>query len=203
MQRQKTDKKIILGITGSFGSGKSTVSGIFKTFGAQIIDADKLAHACIEPEGRCYKRIIKAFGALILRSDKTINRAGLGEIVFRNKKSLEKINSIIHPEVIRQIKAGIRASKSRVVVLDVPLLIESGLSKLVDKLIVVKISREAQIKRAKRRGHLSKADISKRINSQIPLRLKERLADFVIDNSGTIGETKKQVGEIRRFLWKN
>ena len=203
MPRQKKDKKIILGVTGGFGSGKSTVSGILKTYGAELIDADKLAHGCIASQGKCYKRLIRAFGSKILKNDESIDRAKLGKVVFGNKKLLRRINNIIHPEVIKEIKKRIERSKSGVIVLDVPLLIESGLKGLVDKLIVVKLKRDEQIKRALRKCALKKSDILKRINSQIPLRVKSRLADFVIDNSGSITKTRKQVGEIRRILWKN
>ena len=200
MPRQKQNKKIILGVTGSFGSGKTTVAGFFKTFGAEVIDADKLAHERIAPKGKCYKRIIAAFSEQILRSDETIDRSKLSGMVFDNKKLLKKLNKIVHPEVIREIKKRIKKSKTKIIVLDVPLLIESGLEKLVDKLIVVKINRNEQIKRIKNKTSLSEKDILKRINSQIPLRVKERLADFVIDNSATAGITKEQVKTIWRSL---
>jgi dephospho-CoA kinase len=196
-------KKIILGVTGSFGSGKSTVAGIFKSFGAKIIDADKLAHKSIGPGNPAYKKIIKAFGKDILRKNKIIERRKLAAIVFNNKKLLKKLNNIIHPEVIRTIKSQIKNSHSKIIVLDVPLLIEAGLRELVDKIIVVKITRIEQIKRIQKKTTLSKTDILKRIKYQIPLRAKARLADFIIDNSGTIGETKKQAVRIRRLLWKN
>lgn len=203
MPRQNKIKKVILGITGGYSSGKSTVAAMFEEYGAGIIDADKLAHNCIAPKGKCYGKIIRAFGARILRRDKTIDRKKLGEIVFANRKMLKVINNIIHPEAIREIKRRIVISKSRVIVLDVPLLIESGLRGLVDKLIVVSLSRNEQIKRALSKSGLKRSDALKRINSQIPMSAKMRLADFVIDNGGTRAKTKKQVAEIRRKLWKN
>lgn len=203
MSRQKRSNKIILGVTGGFGSGKSTVSGILKTYGAELIDADKLAHSCIASQGKCYKRLIRAFGNKILKNDESIDRAKLGKIVFWNKRLLGRINNIIHPEVIKEIKKRIKRSKSGVIVLDVPLLIESGLKGLVDKLIVVKASRITQIRRALRKGALKKSDILKRINSQIPLRVKSRLADFVIDNSGSITKTRKQVADTWRSLGRS
>jgi dephospho-CoA kinase len=204
MLRQKPNrKKLILGLTGSFGSGKTTVAKVFKSFGAEIIDADKLAHECLIPKSPAYKKIIGTFGKEILRKNKLINRRRLGEFVFSNKNLLRKLNNIIHPQVIGIIENRIRNSKSKVIVLDAPLLIESGLTKIIDKLIVVKIDRDKQIKRIQGKTSLGRPDILKRIKSQIPLSRKVRLAHFVIDNSGTKKKTRKQVGQIRRILWKN
>lgn len=199
----KRQKQIILGLTGSFGSGKTTVARIFKSFGAQIIDADKLAHGCIAPGSPAYEKIIHAFGNGILDKDGRIDRKKLSDIVFNDINLLIKLNSIIHPQVIRIIKAKINSSKSKVIVLDAPLLLEAGLKGLVDKLLVVKITRARQLKRIQNKTSLSKQDILKRIKSQIPLPQKVRLADFVIDNSATLSETMKQVEQIRRLLWKN
>src|SRR3989338_978476 len=111
MPRQKQNKKIILGVTGSFGSGKTTVAAFFKTYSAEVIDADKLAHGCIAPKGRCYKKIVAAFGGQILKNDETIDRPKLGSIVFSSKKLLKKLNNIIHPEVIKEIRKRINKSK--------------------------------------------------------------------------------------------
>jgi len=202
-RRNPHKKKIILGITGSFGSGKTTVARIFKSFGAKIIDADKLAHGCITPRSTAYEKIIRIFGKEILKKDRIIDRRKLAVIVFNNINLLIKLNNIIHPQVIQIIKNKINYAKSKVIVLDAPLLIEAGLVKLVDKLIVVKINRARQIKRIQNKTSLTKTDILKRIKSQVPLREKARLADFVIDNSGSIQETKKQVEQMRRLLWKN
>jgi len=196
-------KRFILGITGSFGSGKTTVARIFKSFGAKIIDADKLAHKCIRPENPAYKRIVNVFGKDILNKNRTIDREKLARIVFNNKNFLKKLNKIIHPQVIRIIKQQINTAKSKIIVLDAPLLIEAGLRQIVDKIIVVKITRKKQIERIKNKTSLGPLDILKIIKSQIPLSRKVRLANFVVDNSGTIGETKKQVERIRRLLWKN
>jgi len=205
MKRQKQNKKrIVIGITGSFGSGKTTVAGMLKSFGAYVIDADKLAHGCISRGNPAYERIIHTFGRGILKENRVINRKRLADVVFNNINLLIKLNNIIHPQVIRLIKDKINSSMAKVIVLDAPLLLEAGLKGLVDKLLVVKINRDAQIERIKNRMSLTKTDILKRIKSQIPLSQKLRLADFIIDNSGTIQETRKQVEQIkRRVLWKN
>jgi dephospho-CoA kinase len=195
--------KIIIGLTGSFGSGKSTVAKIFKAYGAKIIDADKIAHKAIRPHSQIYQKIIKAFGKDILKRDKVIDRRKLADKVFNNKKSLRKLSQIVHPEVIRVIKKEMKDALQKVVVLDAPLLIETGLARMVDKLIVVKINRKEQIKRMQRKFHLKRMDILRRVRSQIPLSYKLHMADFIIDNNGTIEMTKKQVGQIRRLLWRS
>ncbi len=202
MQRQK-GKKIILGLTGSFGSGKTTVARILRSYGALILDADKIAHQCIGRGGSAYKKILSVFGDRILGKDKRIDRRRLAAIVFSDKGLLKKLNKIIHPQVTGIIKENIKRSKKRVIVIDAPLLIESGLHRIADKLIVVKINRAEQLKRIQKKFSLSKSHILKRIKAQIPLPCKVRMADFVIDNNATIRRTKEELDKIRRRLWKS
>ena len=203
MPRQKQNKKIIIGLTGSFGSGKSTVAGILAAYGAKIIDADKIAASCLIPGSGIYKKVISAFGDKVISKGKAIDRPALARIVFSDQQLLRKLNSIVHPEVIRMIKAKMNSKKKGVLVLDAPLLLEAGLKNAVDKLIVVTINRDTQVKRLLKKTSLKKAAILKRIKSQIPLRAKARLADFIIDNSGSLQSTRKQVAQIRRKLWKS
>ncbi|MCX5706891.1 MAG: dephospho-CoA kinase [Candidatus Omnitrophica bacterium] len=204
MPRQKQNKKkVVIGLTGSFGSGKSTVAEIFKSYGAFVIDADRIAHSSIKKSAKTYRKIIKVFGVSILNNRKEIDRGKLGKIVFNRQNLLKKLNKIIHPEVIRIIKTGIRKKKGGMIILDVPLLLEAGLAKIAPQLIVVTISRDKQIQRLLKKTYLSKTEILKRIKTQIPLRQKSRSADFIIDNSSSIRKTRKQVVEIRRKLWKN
>jgi dephospho-CoA kinase len=196
MKRRVSNKAVILGLTGSFGSGKSTVAGIFRSFGAKIVDADEIAHRLISPRGPAYKKILKAFGKGILNKDKSIDRGKLAGIVFNNKAMLVKLNKIMHPAIIKIMKEEMRASRAKVIVLDAPLLIEAGLAKSVDKIILVTVKKDTQIKRLQRKTGLGRAAILKRIKCQIPLKEKERLADFIIDNNGTLKSTKKQVTKL-------
>lgn len=195
MKKQKANK-LILGLTGSFGSGKTTVAKILKSYGAKIIDADKIAHQVIRPGKPAYNKIVYAFGVRVLNKDKSINRHCLAQIVFNHHNLLVKLNSVVHPEVIKIIKGELKRVKKGVVVIDAPLLIETGLDKLVDKLIVVKINKSEQLARLGQKLGLVKRDIQLRINCQLPLEDKVRMADFVIDNSKTILQTKKQAVEI-------
>lgn len=192
----RRDKKIVLGITGGYGTGKTTVAKIFKSFGAKVIDADKIAHSLIKPGTAVYNKIIAVFGSRILKKDKSINRAKLSGIVFNNHKLLERLNKIVHPTVIRIIKDELDRTSRKTVVLDIPLFFEAGLRHLVDKIIVVKLGRRKQLERLLNKTSFTRQDILKRINVQMPLSDKIRLSDFVIDNSGTIEKTKKQVEKL-------
>jgi len=202
-QKPKPKKKIILGLTGGLGSGKTYVAKIFRLYAAQVIDADNIAHSIIRPGKKTYKRVVKSFGRQILNKDKTINRSCLARIIFNDKKLLFKLNRIMHPEIIRIIKTKIKTASKQIIIIDAPLLIEAGLKKMVDKIIVVAATRENQINRLLKRRQFNRADIARRINAQISLAKKVRMADFVIDNNGSKENTRKQVGIIRRKLWKN
>ncbi len=194
MKRPVTvNKKLVLGITGSFGSGKSTVAGMFKNFGAEVLDADKIAHQVISPGRAAYKKIVSLFGNGILKKNSEIRRDKLAKRVFGEKNLLKRLGRIIHPQVIRIMRERIKKSPKKIIVLDVPLLIEAHLDDLTDKIIVVTAAQERQLVRLKQKTHLSRLDILKRIRAQMPILDKVRMADFVIDNNGTIGQTKQQV----------
>lgn len=201
MRRQKgSKKKFILGLTGTFGSGKSTCAGFFRGLGALVLDADKIAHKCIRLNKPAYKKIIRLFGGEILKKNGSIDRKKLARIVFNDTRLLARLNNIVHPEVIRDIKSEINSSKAKVIVLDVPLLIESGLTRIADKLAVVKIPRKTQIERIQNKTSLGRSDILSRIRCQLPQSAKIGLADFIIDNAGSRVRTKKQVIKIWKTL---
>jgi dephospho-CoA kinase len=198
LKRKKA--KLVLGLTGTIGSGKSTVARMFKTKDSLLIDADKLAHDSFRIGSSVYKQVVAYFGEGILRPDKRIDRAKLAAIAFVNKAALIKLNKIVHKAVIAEIKRLVKDSGKKLVILDAALLIEAGLKKMVDKLVVVKAGRQQQILRSQRRLGLSKDEVSQRMKYQISQSAKLRLADFIIDNSGLISKTRKQVSEIRRAL---
>lgn len=174
---------MIVGITGSFGTGKTTVAKIFKRLGAKLIDADKIAHEFISPS----------------------RRRELAEIIFKKKAYLELICKILHPLIITRIKKELKKlnPKKNIIVIDAPLLIETGLHRIVDYLVVVKTKRSIQIERLKNKRGFKEEDILRRIKFQMPLKKKISLADFVIDNNCSIADTKKQVISIWKKLNKN
>ncbi|MDP3792070.1 MAG: dephospho-CoA kinase [Candidatus Omnitrophota bacterium] len=192
----------IVGLTGGFGTGKSFVAKIFKKLGARIVDADKLAHNTLKKGSSTYKNIVSVFGRSILDTKGLIDRKSLGKIAFSDKRKIARLNSIIHPVVIKKIKDEIRSSKNEVLVVDAPLICETSLLGLVNVLVVVKSSREKQVDRCVKKFNLKKEDIYKRMECQMPLKAKIGKADYVVDNNGTRKETKKQVVKIWQDLKK-
>ena len=195
--------KFILGVTGNIACGKSTVAGIFKRKDCLLIDADCLGHKTLSVGTGTHKKIIKSFGPGILRSDHSIDRARLSEIVFTDRYALAKLNRIVHPELVRLIKHNIGSSKKRIIILDAALIVEAGLAGMVDKLVVVTAKKQQQISRGQKSLKLSRKQIMQRIKSQISQKAKSHFADFIIDNSGQLSKTKQQVYKIRRQLWKS
>lgn len=193
---------LIIGLTGGIVSGKSTVARMFKDLGAKIVDADKLGHKVILPQGAAWKRIIKIFGKDILQKDQTINREKLGKIVFANQNLLKKLNKITHPEIIKLIKKEISLAKDnskeekKILIIDAALIYETKIDRLMDKIIVVYLDEEEQLERLIKRNNLSEKEALQKIKSQIPLKEKIEIADYVIDNSNSLDKTKKQVETI-------
>ena len=190
----------VIGVTGGVGTGKSTVAGMFGRLGAQVLDADQITHELMKPGTSVWRKIRSRFGKEILGKDKQIDRRRLGELVFGRPGELKKLSQVIHPAVrrrIRQQTASIRRKNPEaVVVLDVPLLIEAGSAYRVDALIVVSSSLKAAAGRLKRRSGWSLQQVRRRQGFQLPLREKERVADFVVRNNGSQAATRRQVARI-------
>ncbi len=193
----------IAGLTGGFASGKSFVASIFKKLGAKVIDADRLGHKAIKKGTGAYKRIVTAFGKKILSTDLSINRKVLADIVFADRKEIAKLNSIVHPEIIKGIVKRIgKAAKSEVLIVDAPLICETNIAGLMNVLIVVKASKSKQVSRCSKKFGMQEKEICERIKQQMPLKRKIRMADYVVDNNGTKKETFKQVRKIWQELKK-
>jgi len=197
---------LIVGLTGGIVGGKSTVASIFKDLGAKIIDADKLGHSVILPNKPAWKKIVKIFGKDILQNDLTIDREKLGKIVFANQTLLKKLNEITHPEITKMIKKEINLAKNKtpnqekVLIIDAALIYEAKIDRFMDKIIVVYIDKDEQIKRLIKRNNLSKDEALQRVRSQIPMEEKAKIADYVIDNSNSLNKTKEQVEKIWQEL---
>jgi dephospho-CoA kinase len=198
-----------IGLTGGIASGKSTVSEMLKGKGCTVIDADRVAHDLIRKGNPGYAPVVEAFGPQMLDSAGEIDRKKLGAVVFEDPLLLETLNRILHPEVIRQIVTAwdtIHAEQPRAKLLvDASLMIESGFYKCFQYLVVVTCALQQQIDRLMARQGLSEQQARQRISIQIPLEEKVRLANYVIDNSGSLDSTKAQVDnlfdELNSSLW--
>jgi len=193
-----------VGLTGGIASGKSTVSGIFRKKGAHILDHDEIAHQMEEPGGAAWEETVRVFGQGILNPDRTISRKRLGEIVFRDPGMLRKLNEIVHPAVFAEWMKRIdrigREHPDAIIISDVPLLIETGWHRHVDAVLLVYVRPEEQVRRLTGRNSLSPEEAKKRLDSQMPIELKVPLADFVIDNEGTVEATRRQADRIWTIL---
>lgn len=199
-------KVLIVGLTGGIVSGKSTVARMFRQLGADIIDADNIARAIVQPGEKAWKNIVHYFGKEILKDNQEINRKELARIVFADKEKLEKLNKITHPEIVAIIKNKIEEMRSKdssdgtICIIEVPLLFEANLEGMMDKIIVVYLNREEQVKRLLIRNSLTQEEAINRIDSQIPMEKKLKKADYVIDNGASLGHTRIQVKQIWQEL---
>jgi dephospho-CoA kinase len=198
---------ITIGITGSIGSGKSTVSRMFHQLGGCIIDADEVAQQVMAPFRPAWWAVCEYFGQGIIYMDTSeINRAKLGAFVFRDSFLLQKLNSQVHPLIIKEINDQLDQLRSRggkLAVVDVPLLIEAGMHHHVDFVVVVCAEQDIQIARLRNRyTWLTTQDIIQRINSQMSLEAKKKYADFVIDNNENLEQTRQQVQRVFREVMK-
>ena len=193
-----------VGLTGGIACGKSTVAGMFLKKGAHLIDFDKLAHEVQRPGKPAWQEVVRCFGEEILDADKTINRARLGNIVFGDKKNIDRLNKIVHPPVYRQWRylteniAG--KQKDAIIISDVPLLFEGKMQHLFDVTILVLVDPEDQLHRLMNRNGLNEDEAKKRLESQMPIRKKISLADIVIENKSSMAETEESVEQVWQEL---
>jgi dephospho-CoA kinase len=185
----------LIGLTGGAGSGKSTVSDMLSELGAVVLDADEAAHAVYEAGSPGFDRVVREFGDQYVR-DGRIDRARLGELVFRDESARHRLNAIVHPLVrewmaARTAEAALRDAE--VVVQAVPLLFENGLERLYSTIVVVYVPEEVQLDRLIAGRGLNPDRARGMIAAQMPIEEKRKLAHHVIDNSGTVDATRKQV----------
>jgi dephospho-CoA kinase len=192
------DKFVIIGLTGSIASGKSTIAAMLKDLGLPIVDADLVARQVVEVGSPTLAKIAEEFGEDVLLPTGEMDRAKVGAIIFNDEQKRLQLNSIIHPairaEMIRQRDAYVAEGEH--VVMDIPLLFESKLQHFVEKILVVTVSPEVQLQRLMARNELSKEEAEVRIASQLPLKEKEEGADAVIYNNGTIEQSRQQLLDI-------
>ncbi|ANB62289.1 dephospho-CoA kinase [Anoxybacteroides amylolyticum] len=186
---------LTIGLTGGIASGKSTVANMLKEWNIPVVDADKIAREVVNVGEEAYVRIVETFGKDILQENGEIDRPKLGALIFQDEEKRKQLNAIVHP-VVRKKMLDERdkiLKKKPVVVLDIPLLFESNLTHFVDKIIVVYVDEAIQLERLMKRNGFSQEDALARIRSQMPLSEKKACADVVIDNNGTIDQTRQQL----------
>lgn len=192
----------LIGLTGGIGSGKSTVSRMLADHGALIVDADRITHE-LQQRGRpVWESIFETFGWSVLRPDGQIDRKRLGRRVFGDALQRQVLNQLVHPAVQAEIRRQVAGAANQgfpAVILDVPLLIEGGLYKIVDQVWVVYATPEQQACRICRRDGVSPETAVSRIAAQMPLEQKLRYANHVIDNQGS----PEELGEVVRALWQS
>ena len=190
----------VIGITGGIASGKSFVSSVVKKTGYPVIDADNISRELSKKDGSVYNAIVRTFGESYLDSNKEIDRQKLGSLIFNDKQAKELLNSISHPLIVEEMERQISLAKSDLVFVDVPLLYESGLQNIFNKIICVYLPRKIQIERLMNRDNISYEYAVKKIESQLSLEQKKNMADFVINSSNSFDYVESNVIELIKKL---
>lgn len=184
----------ILGLTGGIACGKSTISAYLKEFGLPVIDADECSRAVVEKGSIGLEKLTEIFGSKILENDGTLNRKALGQIVFSDSEQLSLLNSVMEPLIREEISRRLnQENNADLVVLDAPLLIEQHYDKICDFIMTIDVSKKIQLERLIERDNLFEDEAKSRIESQLSSRERNGFADVVIDSSGTVEQTRKQV----------
>ena len=190
---------LVIGLTGSSGSGKSTVSQMLQEQEFDVINCDSVARDVVRPGSPCLNAIFEAFGETVRGMDGTLNRRLLADIVFHDKKKLEKLNSIMYPQITADIKDLLRqyqANGSEFAVLDAPTLFESGADSLCDCTVSVISNDPLRIKRIMERDNIEEAMAISRLRSQYPNEFYIQRSDYIIKNIGTLTQLKQQTQEL-------
>ncbi len=182
---------VVAGLTGGIASGKSTVSGFLSEAGARIVCADRLARQVVEPGEPAWQAIIDHFGGGIVAPDGQLDRKRLGDIIFNDPAEKAVLDRLTHPAVFAAMEDEVQScGRDEIVILDVPLLIESGLYRDLEHVIVVYVPQAVQLERLMARDGISLADALARITSQMPIDEKRRYASWIIENDGSPEQTR-------------
>ena len=190
---------LVIGLTGSIGTGKSEAARQLEILGASIISADQVGHEAYTPNTEAWEQVVSAFGDDILQDDKDIDRRKLGAIVFSDPSQLEKLNAIMHPRMARMVSDKIevlRGQGVKVVVVEAALLFEAGWDTLVEEVWVTDSSEDIVVGRLKERNGLSEEEAKKRINSQMGRAERIERSDFLIDNSSDMAGLESAIKEL-------
>lgn len=191
---------ILVGLTGSIATGKSTVADLFQDQGADLIDFDLLSRSVVEPDRPAWRDIVDYFGESVLLENRTLDRKQLSGIVFNNEEKRKKLESFTHPRIQEEYKDALRRITSNdpnaIVMAVVPLLIEVGMVSQFEKILVVTANPQTQLERLLARDGITRKEATKIIESQMPVEDKVSYADYVIDNGRSIEHTRKQVKSV-------
>ncbi|MBM4261142.1 MAG: dephospho-CoA kinase [Deltaproteobacteria bacterium] len=189
----------LIGLTGGIASGKSTVADILRRMGAAIVDADVLSREVVEPGQQAWQEIVNTFGADVLQADRKLDRQKLRKIIFDNPGARKQLEVIIHPRVralAEQRIAEHRATGFELIVYEVPLLFEGKIHEWLRPVILVACDLETQRRRVEQRDNVSSEAAQKIIDAQMSLDEKRKLADYTIENNGSLAELERQVHEV-------
>ena len=192
--------KHVVGLTGGIASGKTTVSDMFRRLGAEIIDADLLARKVMEPGSIVLDQIRRHFGDDMVTSDGTLNRPLLRARMIESPQLREDLNALTHPEIIRLETEEIEASTRDLILVDAPLMIESGSYERFREIVLVYVTKEIQLERLMKRDGLGKEEAEAFMATQMDLEEKKKFATYLVDNSGTLEETAGQVVRLYEVL---
>jgi len=194
----------VVGLTGGIASGKSVVSNMLRDLGASIIDADEISREVMIPHTKCWEEVITLYGSDLLLEDLTIDRKKLAISVFKDSEQIKKLNRIVHPYIMQRIEEMIEEIRDKnpqaLVIVDAALLVETGVYKHYDKLIVVYVSKRTQLKRLMIRDAMSREEAESRIDLQSPLTEKLKVADYIIENEGSLSKTREEVEKVYKAL---
>ncbi|MGN7383242.1 dephospho-CoA kinase [Chlamydia abortus] len=186
-----------IGLTGGIASGKSTVASILVERGAVLVDADRIAREVVLPGTELLEQVANRFGQAILNPDGSLNRKKLGEIVFADDAARKDLEGLLHPQIRLRMKQRMQEAEDtdpgRLVVVDVPLLYESGLQQMFEQVMVVYVPRSKQLERLMARDGITAAQAEQRLNAQMDIEKKRELADIVINNEGSLTDTIRQI----------
>jgi dephospho-CoA kinase len=191
--KEKKKTTFIVGLTGAMGAGKSTVSAYLRDRAIPVVDADHLARQALAKGGDGYRAVVRLFGPSCVGADGELDRAGVAKAVFSNTRLLKQLESILHPIVLKEIKRRIAAHRRGLLVLDVPLLFETGVDRWVDQTVTVWAPRSLCLARLADAKQWSKADVARRLKAQMPPWEKVRRSDRVLDNRGTRRALYRQI----------
>jgi dephospho-CoA kinase len=201
---KENDNHLLLGVTGGIASGKTVVAKMLEGLGAPLIDFDVLARQVAEPGKPAFTLIVDYFGKEVLQGDGTLDRKKLSKIVFQDTEKRNQLEGFTHPPIyeafLKRVKAITEKDPEAIIQAVVPLLIEKNLQSIFDKVLVVYVPEQQQIERLVERDGISRKEAAHMLKAQLPINEKLAYADFVVNNGGSMEETKKQVEEVWREL---